>query len=158
MADQHHRGGHEVVKGGSGERAAPLQAVPPEIKQFIENQRIELEVRAREAEIESKRVDNDKRKNELAHEYAMKAIDVQAQDRREMRTSSTSNLRSSLLYITLGTMAALLLVGYALYRDKDALLIEIVRAILFFSGGGGLGYAVGKKRTKAEKDAVEESE
>jgi len=68
----------DSVTGGSGIVPTPPSAIPPVVAQFIENQKRELTIRAQEAEVERLRIDNERLQIEKAHEYSMKALDLQA--------------------------------------------------------------------------------
>ena len=72
-------------------------------------------------------------------------------DPENFKIEQTSQLRwrvSALRYM-LATLA--LILGFcliAMHWDKDAIALEIVKAGIFMSAGGGLGYAIGRRPKK----------
>lgn len=146
----------ELGSGGSEAELTPPAAIPPFVAQLVANQRKELEVRAQEADIERRRVENERYQIEKAHEYAMRALDVQVKDRAEERkfdgTITTKAFRA-LTIVALGVIAFFL---YALYDDRDQLILEILRVVVYAGGGGGIGYAIGQRRNNSGAAAARE--
>jgi len=137
---------------------APPSAVPPFVVQLVENQKQELVVRAQEAEVQRLRIENERLQIERAHEFSMKAIDVQAQDRREERASDGKGLNRALIVIALAVVGFFGFFGYALYANKDQLILEILRIVVYAGGGGGLGYAIGQKKSTEKPKPSDEGE
>lgn len=153
MEDHSEQNLGDVTEGGSGQVPAPLSAVPPIVVQFLENQKQELTIRAQEAEVQRLRIANERLEIEKAHEYSMKAVDLQAQDRREERESDGKGLGRTLRLVGLVVLGLFGFFGYALYANKDQLILEILRIVLYAGGGGGVGYAVGKSKRDENSNA-----
>jgi hypothetical protein len=145
--EENENAGSEGDGGGTGLVPAPPVSVPPVVVQFLENQKQELAVRAQEAEVQRLQIDNERLKIEKAHEYAMKAVDLQAQDRREERDSDGKGISKVLVLLGLAVVGVLAFFGYALFSNKDQMILEILRILVYAGGGGGIGYAIGHKQS-----------
>jgi hypothetical protein len=120
------------------------RAFDPElIRRFIENQAQEVEVRREENEIK-------KRELEYSYDHAKRLLDAQIVDRdRERQHEQRNNSRGAFLlcffFVTL--LAAIL---YALFLNKDVLVMELAKYIGFLLAGGLTGYSI--KAIKDKKD------
>jgi hypothetical protein len=54
-----------------------------------------------------------------------------------------------LLVITLLLIMGLV-ICYSLHLNKESFVLELVKVVVVASGGGGLGYALGKRKSKHE--------
>jgi hypothetical protein len=122
----------------------PNRTPDPELfKQLIQNQAQELTVRREENEIKKKEL-------EYSFEHAQRVLEAQLEDReRERQHDNKSQVRGfwlSVLFIVLLTAG----IGYALYLNKDQLVIELTKYIGLFLAGGVSGY--GLRTIKEKKD------
>ena len=90
------------------------------------------------------------RELETAHEYSLKLLDGKLVDRqREREHQRSTNTTAGILVAFL----SLLLAGaicYSLYLNKDQLVMEFLKAILFLVTGGVGGYSLKLVRDKSE--------
>lgn len=119
------------------------------IKQFLENQSRELGLRSEELVLKKQQEQN-------AFAYGKEALGGKLSDRREQRGHLKSIRKMTLMFAGGVIFLLVLLIGYALHVGKDAVALEIIKALVFVSGGalGGYGFA----SAKAAKQATNQSE
>jgi len=110
------------------------------IRSFMDNQSKELELRSEELVLK-------KQEDSNAYEYAKTSLDRKIEDRKDQRNHQKS-LRKMTLVFSGGVVFLLIaLLITALIMGKDDFAKEIVKAVIFVSGGafGGYGYAASRK-------------
>jgi hypothetical protein len=87
---------------------------------------------------------------ETSHEYSLKLLDAKLLDRQREREHKKS--ASTTAGILIAFLSLLLTAGicYTLYLNKDQLVLEFLKAILFIATGGVGGYSLKTVRDKAE--------
>ena len=105
-----------------------------------------LEVQSRELSVRTK--DIELRQNELAHaaKWAEKTIDAQVQDRQAERVFQHKQTVARYLGAGVIALAILAFSGWALYLNKDAIVMEALKLIGSAAIGFGGGYFYGKGR------------
>jgi hypothetical protein len=120
----------------------PEKAFDPELfRRFIENQAQELEIRREENEIKKKELDYN-------YDHAKRLLEAQLKDRGEERTfTEKNNSRGGkiLCFLFIVLISAIL---YALYINKDAIVLELIKYVGLLLAGGVGGYSI---RTVQEK-------
>lgn len=118
------------------------KAFDPELfRRFIENQAQELEIRREEIEIKKRELDYN-------FDHAKRLLEAQLQDRGEERKyTEKNNSRGGkmLCFLFLVLIAAIV---YALYINKDAIVLELIKYVGLLLAGGVGGYSI---RTVQEK-------
>ena len=104
------------------------------------------------AETERKKVDN-------AQEYSLKALDAEVGDRKDEREHEAKSTRYGFWIALVVVVGSLALVGFALYANKDQLILEAIKVLALAGGGGGVGYVIGfrKGREAADQDETPSS-
>lgn len=120
--------------------SVPDEAPPKVFAEFLENQSREIEIRAREMELEKQRDDR-------RFEFAKRALEAQIQDSREQRDFHLKAMRSAYVFTILAGIVFVGLLVTALALNKDQVALEIIKAVIFVATGGAGGYALGKQRT-----------
>lgn len=110
-------------------------------RQNIETRRQQLELSRLEAE--------------QNHRYALTLLEAQERDRQDARRHDAINSRMGAWIVTLIIVAVTALVGVALWRDKDALVLDVIKVLAGALGGGGIGYAAGRGRSEGSKGSEE---
>ena len=83
-------------------------------------------------------------------DYAMRNLELTAQDRREERMLSRHSQQWGIGFLAFTVLAFLGFCWLALSFGKDGLVADVIKVAAAFLGGGGLGYAFGfRKRQQA---------
>ena len=116
------------------------------IDRFLEVQTKELDIRAREVEIEACRDSNN-------HEYNMKALEVEAEDRSDHRQGFIKIQQHRFYFIgALALISAASIVGLAV-SGNAALALEVIKAGAFMGAGSFGGYFYGKSKNSPGDDS-----
>jgi len=126
------------------------EELTPEIaREFLETQREELNVRQREIELRENQI-------EKGHEFSMRSLELQAQDRNDEREYNLKAFGSIKNFGYVLLLAFFILVFGLLYFEKDVLLIEILKVIAYMGVGIFGGYQWGKSKFKnTDSDSAE---
>lgn len=107
------------------------------VERLVENQFKEIALRAQELELESQKDTN-------TLEYSKLALSAQERDREAERTASRNRQKDRLGFILAITVIVALLIGGALYLDKDQVALELVKAAILMLAGGAGGYGLAR--------------
>lgn len=123
------------------------QPIAPEVvAQLLANQARQFDIREKEIEVERMAAETERKKVDNAHEYSLRALAVQKDDRFDSRAQDAKTTRFG-FWITLILVVGIFgLTGYAMYTNKDQLILEVVKAVLFAGGGGGVGFVIGFRK------------
>ncbi len=116
---------------------------PETIGQLVENQTKELELRAQELALQ-------KQQDDHGFEFSKKALDAQLEDRKTQRDHN-KHMQHSLYYL-IGFLSVMVvaIVITSLWLNKEAIAIEIIKAVGYMLAGGFGGYGVSKKKGKQQ--------
>lgn len=118
----------------------PSEFPPALIHQFLQNQEKELEIRKQGLDIQKQQEAN-------SFEYSKRALDAEAADRKHRRETQQGSLKAGFVFLGVCLFALIGLIAFALYRNKDEFIIEMVKFMgAFFCGGAG-GFAIGRRKT-----------
>jgi hypothetical protein len=118
------------------------------LAQLIENQKEDLKLRAEELELR-------KQANENQYKYAIESLAVQERVLTVQTKNSVKQLNARYFLIAGIITASLIFIGFALYLNKDQIVMELIRAALYIFGGGAGGYYIGKFSNKEHKEKPE---
>ncbi|MGB1556730.1 MAG: hypothetical protein ACPHCJ_03010 [Oceanococcaceae bacterium] len=114
------------------------------MEQLLENQSKELEIRAKEVEVDAAREDNN-------HVYALRALDVEAADRKDHRDGYIKIMKLRVIAASvMSVIVVALLLGLVALSEPD-IAMELVKAGLFVGSGSIGGYFFGKSRADNSK-------
>ena len=116
---------------------------PDLLRRILDNQANDIITRQTEQEIRRREI-------ETSHEYSLKLLDVQlANKQRDREYLQSTNTSGS---IVVGFLGILLVAAfcYALYLNKDQVVMEFLKAVLFLVTGGVGGYSLKVVRDKSE--------
>jgi hypothetical protein len=115
---------------------------PDLIHRLLENQARELALRERELLIQQQQAQN-------GHQYAQLALNAQAEDRKQIREHNKIHRRERLYFATFISILITGFVIYALQIGKDAIAIEVLKALVYLLAGGAGGYSLrGSEKSK----------
>jgi hypothetical protein len=91
-----------------------------------------------------------RREIEIGHEYSLRVMDAQLIDRqRDREYQRWTNIAGSVVIAFLSVLVAAAFC-YALYLNKDQVVMEFLKAVLFLVTGGVGGYSLKAVRDKSE--------
>ncbi len=123
------------------------------IRQFVENQRVEGELRKADLELKKQQLS-------LSHEYALQLLQAQKEDLANQRKYAQKAVSKN-IFVVLGILVILLAFGaYCLWLGKDELLKEIFKMIMVAlpTAIGGYFYGYSKGKNKQEESYTQEVE
>lgn len=123
------------------------------IRQFVENQRVEGELRKADLELKKQQLS-------LSHEYALQLLQAQKEDLANQRKCAQKAVSKN-IFVVLGILVILLAFGaYCLWLGKDELLKEIFKMIMVAlpTAIGGYFYGYSKGKNKQEESYTQEVE
>lgn len=91
-------------------------------------------------------IELERQKDQHTYEYSLRNLELTAQNNREVREVIKGNRNASLIVILASIFAIFAFVMYALYLGKDQFLSDMLKVIVGGFGGGGIGYAIGKRK------------
>ena len=100
-----------------------------------------LNVQEQELVLRGQEIDLRKLNDTNTHEYAKAALSANVKDREAERSYMKNVMKDRFIFAGIVIFFLVLLFCFALYFDKDAIVMEIVKAIMFFGAGGIGGYA-----------------
>lgn len=111
-------------------KAPPAPLKDETVQRMLDVQQAKLALEMKQAEISLRELDHNQR-------IADKSIQAQAEDRRDERDAEKTMHKHRLVFA--GVMAALLLgfVLVALWMDKDAMVLDVIKVMIGFIGGWG---------------------
>ncbi len=108
----------------------------------VQEQKLSLEVK--QTELALREIDHNQK-------IADKSIDAQAEDRKDERSTEMKMHLHRLVFAGVVVLALLGFVGTALYMNKDALVLDLVKVVLGFVGGWGASAAWRYQKTATPK-------
>lgn len=108
-----------------------------------------LDIQDKELTLREKELEHSKQAREYDHEYALKALDAQIKDREGIRQHQSSNTKFSYAFATLILIGLFCLFGVAIRYNKDQIVMEILKAIMYVGAGALGGYSWGLKGKKS---------
>jgi hypothetical protein len=107
-----------------------------------------LQVQSQEIETRQQEITAREKESENAHQYALKSLEVQADNLEKDRQHKRTVYRDRLLFATVSILVLAIFLTIALFLNKDQIAIEIVKAIVYLAVGGLGGYAYHQLRSK----------
>jgi len=98
--------------------------------------------------IRGQEIDLRKQNDRNAHDYAKAALEANVKDREAERNHVAGIAKFRYLFAGIIILFLVVLFCFALFMNKDQVVMEIIKAIMFFGSGGISGYALGKKSPK----------
>lgn len=126
---------NEKEKDRSGTQPAPFP-----IKEFLENQKREIEIRAGELQLKAQ-------EDAHAFEHAGRALAAQERDRHDDRNFRLKSAKHRYWFVGALVVAALAFILSLAYMGKDQLAIEIVKAAIYLATGATAGFFYGKGKS-----------
>ena len=125
----------------------PELVEPDILRQFLGNQAQELYLQQQERVLRERELAN-------THDYALKLLEAQLTDRQQEREAMKSYLSTGGRFMVIIVLAIIGGIIYALYLNKDQIVIELIKAILYIVSGAIGGYSL--KSLRGKKDEPKE--
>lgn len=122
---------------------------PRTVEQLVLNQTRELELRARELDLQQQQ-------DRHNFEFSKSALEAQTQDRQDERRFQLRQKRNSYMLAGWITLAVFAVIGSAMWFNKDQVALEIIKSIVLLLSGGGTGYALGRHHSKKSLPSSDE--
>lgn len=121
------------------------------IRQFVDNQAQELAIRRQTLEINKMEINN-------SHQYALKNLDALKEDRKDQREHERRMQSKTILLVSIIIGIFALFGGYCLWIDKEKVLEEFFKFLIYAvpSAGGGYFYGYSKAKKKGAEDYTQE--
>jgi hypothetical protein len=142
-------------KGGQPPTPTPPggpPAIPEVVTQFIAVTAKQNELREKEIEIQKYNAETERAKVSNAHEYSLKALTAQVEDRKDERGSEGKASRYAFWTIFILILGFIGITVFAMYTNKESVILEAVKLLAVGGGGGGIGYAVGARKRDSGSD------
>lgn len=131
------------------EKNKNMHISPDLIEKMIAVQEKDLIMRNEELQLQ-KEIQQQSHAN--AHEYSLAALQANVNDRQASRKHEENTIRHRYIFSGIILAGLICLIGFALYLNKDQVVMEALKAVLFFGSGGIGGYAYAKKSIKHTED------
>ena len=109
------------------------------IRQFVDNQAQELAIRRQTLEINKMEINN-------SHQYALKNLDALKEDRKDQREHERRMQSKTILLVSIIIGIFALFGGYCLWIDKEKVLEEFFKFLIYAVPSAGGGYSKAKKK------------
>lgn len=117
----------------------PPQLSPQIIEQMLRQQGQQLEIRMRELQLQEKNIDQQAK-------YAGGVLQAQADDLKDQRTHQSRKTGWKIVAGVISLMLILVFLTTCILTGHETAAIEIVKAVVFLAGGGGVGYTIGRSK------------
>ena len=145
----------EIIKSDSN---GPKNTLIPQqmLEQILQNQVKELELKGTELELKNSELALQKQQDNNSFDFAKASLAATERDRQDARKCDRDKMKDRYKLIGAISMGLILLVCLAVFKDKDELAMEIIKAIGYIFAGAMGGYAAG--RLKSGADAKQQSD
>lgn len=116
---------------------------PDVVKTLLENQAKELELKAIELALQ-------KQQDDHGFEFGKAALLAKIEDRKLQRNHQLSVKKSTYILVTILALMVSSIVFYALYSNNSPIAMEIIKAIVYITGGSLGGYGIAKAGSKSK--------
>ena len=121
---------------------------PQMFGQFMENQKRELALREKEIDLEREKALAAKETDQRQFNYAVWQLEATERDRQSERVYKELLERKGLKLWLAFVVAVALFLLLALWKDKDQMIIELVKVVAYGGSFGFGGYAWGRYKKK----------
>lgn len=107
-----------------------------------------INVQEQELILRGQEIDLRKQNDSNTHEYAKAALEANVKDREAERSHMQNTMKHRYVFAAIIIILLTALFCFALHLGKDNIVMEIIKAIMFFGTGGLGGYAYAKNNSK----------
>jgi cation transport ATPase len=126
--------------------------LPPDaIERLLENQSRELAVREKEIELEREKNITEQQTEEHGFEFAKAQLAAMERDRQNDRLYRQTAEKKRLIMIVVFILAVAVFLITSAIKNKDQMIIELVKVVLYGVPCGLGGYTVGRYKKKSDE-------
>lgn len=133
------------AEDGADDNALVPAELNKTLKELLKAQAQDVALKSEQLELETRRLDFDKQKDQNALKFGLESLAAQERDRQHSRNIARDEKRDGHRLFVIVVIVIALLVAYALYLDKDKIAEELVKAIVFLAAGAAAGYGIANK-------------
>jgi hypothetical protein len=127
---------------------------PAAFEKLLENQSRELAIKEKEIDLEREKNIAAQRTDERQFEFAREHLASIERDRQNDRFYRQTVEKKSLILIIIFIVAVAVFLTTAVMKDKDEMIIELVKIVAYGVPCGFGGYAVGRYKTKNDENKI----
>lgn len=95
-------------------------------------------------------------KDERQYKFALANLDATARDREAQRIHLSKMIKFRSIVAAGIIVSILIFLGVILYFGKDSIVLELLKDVALFAGGGGVGYSISlKKILRTQEETTE---
>lgn len=115
------------------------------IDQLLRNQEKELAVKAQELSLQAQQ-------DKHSYEFAKESLAVKAAGQEQKQQHESRMLIIKTVGLLVFALLVCLLIAYALFTNHDNAALEIIKALVYLSGGAVAGYGYAKSKSSTPDD------
>ena len=142
---------HEKTLQNNSSDAISDGLTPDVVKTLLENQAKELELKAIELALQ-------KQQDDHGFEFGKAALLAKIEDRKLQRNHQLSVKKSTYILVTILALIISSIIFYALYSNNSPIAMEIIKAIVYLTGGSLGGYGVAKAGNKSKDSDADQTD
>jgi hypothetical protein len=124
---------------------------PASLEKFLENQSRELAIKEKEIDLEREKNIAAQRTDERQFEFAREQLASIERDRQNDRFYRQTVEKKSLALIVVLIIAVTIFLTTAVIKNKDQMIIELVKVVAYGAPSAASGYAIGRYKKKADE-------
>ncbi len=132
-----------MSNGLTPESDQPMETMPEIVDKFLDMELQKTSVRKVELE-------NERQRDQYAHEYSIQALETYSKQDRMFSEHVAKDRRETRIVIVIVSVCIVLLLAALIFKDKDELLIELLKLGAVAVGSGAGGYGLGRHKSKQE--------
>ncbi len=128
-----------------------IPAPPAWFQQFLNNQSRELEIRAKQTEIEAAR-------EQHTFEYSNAALSAQSTYLNNFQDHYTRRFNRLWIFITIVIFVVLFFLGAVILSGNGQIAIELVKAVVYVGAGGVGGYGIAQRKKDVQQQQQQQQQ
>ncbi|NLL37494.1 MAG: hypothetical protein GX256_08245 [Fretibacterium sp.] len=125
---------------------------PVFFERFLENQKQELALKEKELDLEREKIRAGQKADERHLLYAQQQLEATERDRKDERLYKQTLEAKTLKLFTVFIFAATLFLIFAVWKDKEQMLVEIFKIVAYGGSFGFGGYAWGRYKRDGNEE------
>lgn len=115
-----------------------------------------LRLQHRQIDLREKELEHKKEEASRGFEFAKASLSAQVDDVKTVRTQQAQSARYGIVIAVIALVIIAGIVMYSLYLGKEQFVLELAKLIIAALGGGGVGYAIGQRKSQTQQQQADE--